>query len=117
MNSFIHKYYPEYTERYNSLPFDIQRWDTIRYLILYEIGGVYVDLDYECLENIEPLLYGTCCFPKEPIEHNINSKYQGFRFSNSLIAVEPKHPFIKEAIYQILIKNIKLIIKTNSKRS
>lgn len=116
MSTFIHEYYPEYVERYNSLPFDIQRWDTIRYLILYEIGGVYVDLDYECLENIEPLLCGTCCFPKEPIEHNINSKYQGLCCSNSLIAVEPKHPFINSAIKQILEKEYQASYKDKFKQ-
>ena len=29
-----------------------------RYMVLHRFGGVYVDLDYECLKNIEPLLDG-----------------------------------------------------------
>ena len=29
-------------------PYDVMRWDVIRYMILYKIGGLYVDFDYEC---------------------------------------------------------------------
>lgn len=36
--------------------YDVMRWDVIRYMILYKIGGLYVDFDYECLEPIEPIL-------------------------------------------------------------
>lgn len=41
---------------YRSFPYNVQRWDTIRYMILYVYGGVYTDLDTECFKPIEPLL-------------------------------------------------------------
>ena len=67
---FITEYFPEYLDIYHSFHFDIQRLDIIRYLILYQTGGMYVDFDYECLENIEPLLDGkTCCFAMDPDIH------------------------------------------------
>lgn len=34
----------------------IEKCDFARYLIMYLEGGVYVDLDFECLKNITPLL-------------------------------------------------------------
>ena len=40
----------EYRDVYNSYPYAVQRWDMIRYLILYEYGGIYADLDYECID-------------------------------------------------------------------
>ena len=48
MDSFVHEYYPFYMDIYNKFPYDVMRWDVIRYMILYKIGGLYVDFDYEC---------------------------------------------------------------------
>ena len=42
------EYYPFYMDIYNKFPYDVMRWDVIRYMILYKIGGLYVDFDYEC---------------------------------------------------------------------
>ena len=53
MNHFIHSFYPEYEESYNHFYFDVQRWDVIRYLILYQLGGVYIDFDYECIDSVD----------------------------------------------------------------
>ncbi|WP_246867052.1 glycosyltransferase [Parabacteroides distasonis] len=35
----------------------MQRWDAIRYLILYRMGGMYVDFDYQSLERMENLSF------------------------------------------------------------
>ena len=43
-------HYPELIPVYESFPYAVQRWDAIRYLILYTFGGLYVDLDYECTD-------------------------------------------------------------------
>ena len=45
MVELVDSYFPEWANLYHSLPFNIQRLDMIRYLILYCHGGVYVDLD------------------------------------------------------------------------
>lgn len=41
----IKTHYPTLKAAYNSLPYDIQRADLARYLILYHEGGYYADLD------------------------------------------------------------------------
>lgn len=41
----------------NFLP-PVSKADIGRYLIMYKHGGMYADLDYECLRNLEPLLEG-----------------------------------------------------------
>lgn len=98
MNRFVRDYYPQYREAYFRFPYNIQRWDSIRYLFLYEMGGMYVDFDSECLEPFDDLLKDkTCCFSLEPKEHGRVFKKELF-FNNALIAVVPKHPFIKEII-------------------
>ncbi|MGH0028759.1 MAG: glycosyltransferase family 32 protein [Myxococcota bacterium] len=43
---------------YDALPRDIQRVDLAKYLILASHGGVYADLDSECLRPVDALLAG-----------------------------------------------------------
>lgn len=35
-----------------------QMADILRYELLYELGGVYIDTDFECLRSIDPILQG-----------------------------------------------------------
>ena len=35
---------------------NIKRVDAVRYFYLYHFGGLYVDLDFECIKNIDPIL-------------------------------------------------------------
>lgn len=39
-----------------------QKADILRYEVIYRYGGVYIDTDFECLRNIEPLLEGVQAF-------------------------------------------------------
>jgi len=42
-----------------------QRADILRYEIVHRFGGVYLDMDMECLKSIEPLLEGVEAFAAE----------------------------------------------------
>jgi mannosyltransferase OCH1-like enzyme len=67
---FIKEFYPWFLERFDSYPRNIQRVDAFRYFLLLKEGGIYIDLDFECLENIELLLLdATCVIGKEPAIH------------------------------------------------
>ena len=54
--NLIAQIFPWFLETYDNYPTSIQRADAIRYFLLYYYGGVYVDLDFECLKSITPLL-------------------------------------------------------------
>ena len=41
----LHAATPNFLAPYRSYPYDIQRADAIRYFILFEFGGLYLDLD------------------------------------------------------------------------
>ena len=103
MNSFIREYFPEYVDVYNRFPYDVQRWDAIRYLILWKMGGMYVDFDYECLESFEDILQGKeCCFSMEPDDHlNPKNEKTPYFFNNAIIACIAKHPFIHTIIKEV----------------
>lgn len=87
--AFVEKEFPEYLELYTNLPKNIMRADVIRYLIMYRIGGLYLDLDYEMLRPFEFLNY--------PLVLPLNrSKEAGDKIEgvgNCIFASTPNHPF------------------------
>ncbi|GHT19378.1 hypothetical protein AGMMS4957_03790 [Bacteroidia bacterium] len=98
INDFIESTCPDFSAYYHSFPFDVQRWDAIRYLILYHIGGVYMDLDYECIQPLDVLLTdSSCCMGMDPIGHaRVQSK--PMMVGNALMAAAPKHKFFQNII-------------------
>ncbi|MCD8178554.1 MAG: hypothetical protein LUE98_14480 [Tannerellaceae bacterium] len=72
MEDLVKTQFPDLLKRYKNFRYNVQRWDMIRYMILYHIGGVYADLDTECYKPIDDLLENKkFCFGEEPPEHNI----------------------------------------------
>ena len=65
--------------------------DILRYEILYQYGGLYVDTDFECLKSLEPL-------------HHLCDLYTGVAYSkeaclaNGLIGSIPRHPILRKTI-------------------
>lgn len=102
IDDFLKDYYPDFIPYYYGFPYDVQRWDSIRYLILYHFGGLYVDMDYECIEPIDSLLNNsTCCMGLEPSEHAVDNK-KNIILGNALMASVPRHPY-----FDTIIKTIK----------
>jgi len=98
MHDFLTSHCKEFLPFYNAYPYNVQRWDAIRYLILYHIGGLYVDFDYECFQALDMLLTGsTCCMGMEP---TVNSRIYQKRLvvGNALMASAPKHPYMAAII-------------------
>lgn len=52
---FIEKYYPWFLPTYDTYPREIYRVDAVRYFFLYQFGGIYADMDTECLRPLAPL--------------------------------------------------------------
>jgi len=99
MDAFVREHFPDFAGTYFGYRYPVQRWDTIRYLILFKIGGMYVDFDYECLESFDDLITenGTCFFAMEPDEHR-RALGKTLCFNNALMATSPGHPFFKHII-------------------
>jgi hypothetical protein len=85
----IAKHYPWFLETYDGYRHGIERADAVRYFILLHYGGVYIDLDMECLKPIDPLLgagglhFSLLAAPT--IDHAI--------VANALMAAPKGHPF------------------------
>lgn len=53
IHNFISKNYPQYLNLLNNVKFGIQKADIFRIIALYHYGGIYVDIDFECLIPID----------------------------------------------------------------
>ena len=75
-----------------------------RYFVLYEYGGLYADVDMECLRPIDAALNGSdCVVSQEPLEHaEFLAPVGGAPLvSNALMACRPGHPFLAHVIARL----------------
>ncbi|MDO9269537.1 MAG: glycosyltransferase [Methylobacter sp.] len=66
-----------------------QMADILRYEILLRHGGVYLDTDFECLRNIDPILIGV---------KNFSCSEDGLSVSIGIIGVEPNSIYMERCI-------------------
>ena len=75
--------------------------DLIRYEILYNEGGIYLDHDIECFEPFDNLVGNFDFFaPFEPL-HESPIKTSEWTITNCLIAARPNHPILKTTLHNI----------------
>src|SRR5665213_1372941 len=104
--AFIETEFPQYLDLYRSYKHQIERVHMARYLILKKQGGVFVDLDMECLKPIEPLLAEwTMLVGLEPASHADHpaSTRQGMSniVGTAFLASIPEHPFWDHLLGQL----------------
>ena len=80
--------FPSLLPTFDSYPYDIQRADVIRLVVLYIYGGIYIDFDIFCLKSLDSLLEYEFILPQ--------TKPAGL--SNDVIISKRRHPFL----YQVL---------------
>lgn len=98
LRELVAKEYPDFLEIYDAYPNPIMRADAARYLLLDHFGGVYADLDMECLRPMDSLLEGErLLIPLEPEAHNAAkvATDHGMRriVGNAWLASVPGHSF------------------------
>ena len=63
-----------------------QKADILKHELMNRFGGVYIDIDFECLRNIEPLLDGVPYFYGEEVPG---------RVAHGILGSVPGHPFTR----------------------
>lgn len=89
--SLINQVLYDRAEEITTRPVWQYRSDVIRYELLYEHGGVYLDMDFEPVQALDPLMNG------EPWVCRHAKRYVG----NAAMAFPPKHPAMAEAIERL----------------
>ncbi len=88
IEAFVREKYPSVVPLFLSYPDHIQRVDAARYMILFHFGGVYSDLDIECLRSFDALRVHEAVLPKtRPVG-----------YSNDLMMCVPGHAMFGELI-------------------
>lgn len=100
---FVKSHYPDFFEKFDTYPNKIQRADAIRYLLLQTYGGLYVDLDFECIDPKFITLLEDADFVagKEPYAH---AERYGMEYiiCNALMASVPNNPFLEFVIQHMM---------------
>jgi len=91
---FIASYYPWFLEKFDAYRHNIERADAVRYFLLYKFGGVYIDLDMECMRPIDELLTNGEVILSVEAGPLITQKI----VSNAFMAAAPGHPFFLDII-------------------
>ena len=102
MHTFVQEHEPQfYTNTYITYQYEIQRADSFRYVVLYHLGGIYIDMDNACnrpfkdllatLEALDPDSPDLAAFPRD-IAYGIDIDF--------LIST-PGHPLYKRLISQL----------------
>ncbi|XP_013420829.1 mannosyl phosphorylinositol ceramide synthase CSH1-like [Lingula anatina] len=103
---FIYKRYPWFLEKYRSYDQEIKRADAARYFILYHFGGLYVDLDYECLRPFDHLLDIPLVFDSMRVGNKWAYANGTFPYvQNSFMASTKGHPFWMEVIQEMTTRS------------
>ena len=116
IEDFIREQTVEVQELFYSYKENICRIDLVRYLILQKFGGLYVDLDFECLHPHHRMFKEhRIMMGIEPETHNqtIKARRAGILsiVCNAWMASEPGHPFWTHLLnYLISVKNNKDVL-------
>ncbi|MBI4128068.1 MAG: hypothetical protein HY459_03285 [Parcubacteria group bacterium] len=100
----IKAYYPWFLSTYDSYDVPIKRVDAIKYFVLHAFGGLYVDLDFACLKNFEPLLGGLALAFGYQTDEEESRLFRTSAIGNALIGSAKGHPFWEE-VFPLLIRH------------
>jgi mannosyltransferase OCH1-like enzyme len=93
--------FPEYLPYYESFEYEIQRWHSARYFILFHYGGLYVDIHSECRAPIDLLLgNASCSIGMEPELGTMEYNKQRV-IGNAFMASVPGHAYLKKIVEDI----------------
>ncbi|XP_052783481.1 uncharacterized protein LOC128219629 [Mya arenaria] len=75
---------------------NIMRADALRYVVLYEFGGAYLDLDVVAYRSFNRITYKYgCIIPPEPIEHSALLYNMTVLLNNAIMFCQAKHPIMR----------------------
>lgn len=94
---FVAEHYPDLLGTYCGYPRGVMRADAARYMLLHHFGGIYADIDCECVAPLDPLLNEDrvvlCREPALHADDQIGFRLLPYLLFNGVMASPPGHPF------------------------
>lgn len=113
---FIDMYFPSFLSIYDGYEQNIKRVDAVRYFFLYQFGGVYADMDFECLKPLDSLLtqhesadilFGSMETPQQ--------QYKDHSIPNAIMISKPKAEFWQLVIHSLFeLKNLNIPVEAHT---
>lgn len=98
--NFVSQNFPHLLDIYLDYPYDIQRADAIRYMLLYVYGGIYLDLDFIAQRSFDSITLGKYETGLLPNANNIEY------ITNSWIISKPKSVFLLDILKKLELNTI-----------
>jgi len=94
---------PEHLDAYDAMPFPVMRADVFRYAVIYRDGGIYADIDMECMRPLPSALFELSGLVSQ--EAKLDPAFarelfypMPFQIANCVLAARPGHEFFKAAV-------------------
>ncbi|KAK3582050.1 hypothetical protein CHS0354_025656, partial [Potamilus streckersoni] len=102
MRKFINDMFPYMLSIWDNYPSDMHRSNAMRYIVLYEYGGIYADLDIKFFRSLDPFVRKYSCFTaREPFLHPMRLGIAHDKAGTALMGCRRKHPFMKILLYNL----------------
>ncbi|KAK9834869.1 hypothetical protein WJX81_004897 [Elliptochloris bilobata] len=99
--ALVTEQYPWFKDTYDSFAKPVMKADASRVLYLHHYGGVYADLDFEALKNVEPLLADRHVLLAAVTKED-SSRHETQPIPNAWMASVRHHPFWLFALQTII---------------
>ena len=104
IRNFIAHDYGQYLALYDSYKKNINRADAMRYFVLHKYGGLYADIDVECLRPLDDITSKhSCVLPEEHHAHSylLHRRSPPANVVNAVMACRPGHPYFWKVIKEL----------------
>lgn len=96
----IKKYFPQYLDKFNSIPRGVAKADIARLVYMYAFGGFYFDTDYRLLKKIPEWI-----LQKDQLLMESRNSDSEYKVGNAVLASSPGGSFYKGFIEHIFSKS------------
>jgi mannosyltransferase OCH1-like enzyme len=106
---FVTEKFPWFLATYDGYDMEIKRADAIRYMYLYTYGGIYADLDFECLKPFDSLLetykgYDIILGQMECSNSDVSKWHSSNNIPNAIMISKPACQFWLRVLERMIVK-------------
>jgi mannosyltransferase OCH1-like enzyme len=111
MNTFVRQHEPHfYWNTFVSYRYDIQRIDSFRYVLLFHLGGIYIDMDDACYRPFRELVATMEALDADSTHLALFPAAELFGIQNNFMISTAGHPIYKQFISRLHLFNHNFLI-------